>query len=221
MKHPPVPADAITLDVSHLRRPFKGPGSTPTEIVAERMRIVTDDYLELVPENEIVRKRAREWNLGKRNLRRYLKLVKAKVQGERAQAEADQRAMFEGVLLANIRRQIATEHRARLSGDLQCEIASQRTQLLGIERLAAQKGLDEPAVRAQAEEGQWDLARLSDDEARALRELTAKALGAAPRQAALAPAQAIEIESVPREPVLLPEPASEALIDPDDDCDLP
>lgn len=101
-----------------------------------------DDYVSLVPDAQIISTRARSWHITKRQVRNYLRVVKAKYQRERTEADADFLRQLEGVVVANIQRARATEQRAADAGEFKAECAAQAQELRGVERLCAMRGLD-------------------------------------------------------------------------------
>ena len=122
------------------------------------MDAVRDLYIALVPDAVIVRRCARDWGLTRRGARRYLLVVKARFEQSMAlgrardAAECAERERLQNVVVANLQRQLDTERRARehidadgnAAPDFKAEVASQRGQLLAVERLCTMLGLDSP-----------------------------------------------------------------------------
>ncbi len=111
-------------------------------VVAERLAQMRDDYIALIPDQRIIETRARQWTLTQRQLRTYLRLVKARYARERTEADADFLRQLEGTVVANIQRARATEQRAADAGEFKAECAAQAQELRGVERLCAMRGLD-------------------------------------------------------------------------------
>ena len=111
-------------------------------VVADRLAIIRDDYIALIPDQRIIETRARQWTLTQRQLRTYLRLVKARYARERTEADADFLRQLEGVVVANIQRARDTERRAADAGEFKAECAAQAQELRGVERLCAMRGLD-------------------------------------------------------------------------------
>ena len=136
-----------------LRAPVPGrTGPSPHEVIAGRLHSVRELYIALVPDAAIVAKLALEWRITRRSTRRYLVLVKARFAREHAAAESAERERLQNVVVANLQRQLDTERRARehtdadgnATPDFKAEVASQRGQLLAVERLCTMLGLDSP-----------------------------------------------------------------------------
>lgn len=140
---------------------------SPASIVSQRLAAVRDDYVSLVADALIVRQRADEWGLHRRQVWRYLKLVKARYKRERTEADADFLRQLEGVVVANMQRARATEEaaakakRAIVVGgaveyvdarDHKGEIAASAQELRGVERLCAMRGLDAARPQEDASE---------------------------------------------------------------------
>lgn len=127
-------------------------GATCHEVVAGRLDAVRELYIALVPDAAIVAKLALEWRITRRSTRRYLVLVKARFAREHSAAESAERERLQNVVVANLQRQLDTERRARehtdaegnAAPDFKAEVASQRGQLLAVERLCTMLGLDSP-----------------------------------------------------------------------------
>ena len=115
---------------------------SPADVISQRLVAVRGDYIALVADALIVRQRAVEWGLHRRQVWRYLKLVKARYARERTEADADFLRQLEGVVVANIQRARATEQRAADAGEFKAECAAQAQELRGVERLCAMRGLD-------------------------------------------------------------------------------
>lgn len=119
------------------------PGApSPDAVVAQRLDVIRTDYIALVPDALIVANRAREWTLTRRQIKRYLDVVKRRYARERTEADADFLRQLEGVVVANIQRARATEQRAADAGEFKAECAAQAQELRGVERLCAMRGLD-------------------------------------------------------------------------------
>lgn len=119
------------------------PGApSPAAVVSQRLAIVRGDYIALVPDALIVADRAREWKLSRRQVKKYLVVVKARYARERTEADADFLRQLEGVVVANIQRARDTERRAADAGEFRAECAAQAQELRGVERLCAMRGLD-------------------------------------------------------------------------------
>ena len=123
-------------------RPPRTQPRSASHVVADRLAIIRDDYIALIPDQRIIETRARQWTLTQRQLRTYLRLVKAKYARERTEADADFLRQLEGVVVANIQRARATEQRAADAGEFKAECAAQAQELRGVERLCAMRGLD-------------------------------------------------------------------------------
>lgn len=111
-------------------------------MVAKRLAVVRADYIGLVPDAMICEERAREWTLTRRQVKRYLDVVRRRYARERTEADADFLRQLEGVVVANIQRARATEQRAADAGEFKAECAAQAQELRGVERLCAMRGLD-------------------------------------------------------------------------------
>ena len=85
-----------------------------------RLEAVRELYIALVPDAAIVAKLALEWRITRRSTRRYLVLVKARFAREHTDADGN------------------------AAPDFKAEVASQRGQLLAVERLCTMLGLDSP-----------------------------------------------------------------------------
>ncbi len=119
------------------------PGApSPDAVVAQRLDVIRTDYIALVPDALIVANRAREWTLTRRQIKRYLDVVKRRYARERTEADADFLRQLEGTVVANIQRARATEQRAADAGEFKAECAAQAQELRGVERLCAMRGLD-------------------------------------------------------------------------------
>jgi len=138
----------------------------PRELVQLRLIEIRKDFIDELLDDEIIKaRRAREWGITRRSIARYLEVVKARYSRERTDADDAFRKMLEATLLANYQRQLATERAAReattvvmvggralLTDDGQpvtipdrqfkAEISSQRAQILAVERICILRGLD-------------------------------------------------------------------------------
>ena len=133
---------ASTEDQNASLRQGRAGKSSPAELVARRLDVVRDDYVSLVPDARICIDRAREWGITRRQVKRYIAVVKARYARERTEADADFLRQLEGVVVANIQRARATEQRAADAGEFRAECAAQAQELRGVERLCAMRGLD-------------------------------------------------------------------------------
>jgi hypothetical protein len=155
-------------EVSLRRRVAGSHGPSTREIVALRLEAIRGDWIDsLLADDVIVARRSRQWLLTKRGVARYLKVVKGRYRRERTDADEEFRKQLEGTLIANLQRQLETERAARehatpvlvnglakladdgapmLVSDRQyrAEIASQRAQILAVERICVLRGLDAP-----------------------------------------------------------------------------
>lgn len=116
--------------------------SSPAALVSRRLAVIREDYIGLAPDALICIDRAREWGITRRQVKRYLQLVKARYARERTEADADFLRQLEGVVVANIQRARDTERRAADAGEFKAECAAQAQELRGVERLCAMRGLD-------------------------------------------------------------------------------
>jgi len=158
-----------------LRREKPGKGPSPVEVVEARIEVVMGDYLALVPDGRIKRTRALEWKLTRRQVHKYLTVVKARCKRQRAEAEDARAAQYEALLLGNLARQLDTERRAKAGEDFKAEVASQRAQVVALERLAAMNGADAPVkVDATVTRKPGIAAKAPGERARRLAELMAK-----------------------------------------------
>jgi len=100
------------------------------------MEEVERRWLALEPDRKIVAECAREWNMRRRSVRRYVELVKARNKVGPANELERRRAVAARNLLlveANLQRQMATEARAKDDGNFKAEVSSQRAQLFALE----------------------------------------------------------------------------------------
>ena len=127
-------------------------GKSPGDVVAARLEAVRELWIALVDDRVIKRKLAVEWRMTRRSVARYLAVVKGRFRAEHTAAESAERERLQNVVVANLQRQLDTERRARehidadgnAAPDFKAEVASQRGQLLAVERLCTMLGLDSP-----------------------------------------------------------------------------
>lgn len=120
----------------------------PVDVIEERLAEVRADYLSLVPERKIWAQRSEQWGLKRRQIRRYLAVVKERVRRDRSgdtpDAVAVDRAKAEALVVSCIFDADDIRRRAKEQGDLKNELGAVKLRLDGATRWHDMRGLKHP-----------------------------------------------------------------------------
>lgn len=120
----------------------------PVDVIEERLGQVRADYLGCMPERDICRKRASEWVVKRRQIRRYIAVVKERLRRDRSQdapdAVAADRAVAEAQVISCIADAVDIQRRAKDEGDFKSELGAVKLRMEGAVRWHDMRGLKAP-----------------------------------------------------------------------------